>query len=289
MEVIICKDCNSAIFFNQIKSKIEKFFENVIQRENIKTIEKIIITNDDFEKYEKAVKINSLLINARPNVSIDGVAVVIDGIVDNNLKQYIFIKEMVIELSFMEILKLTTGINGEDKLKQTAVDISIPTIFHEIGHAIDNEKRFINGLYINTYSVDSEDKYFEYENMTLWSEYFANRFMYKYINNGSKYENEIIQKIEDKRFYGRDKGLSHIYRTLYFYNLYIAYYHSFEQEATLYKRIDDKDIVDIFKTLDNELKKLYVQYNGSGTLDITNLIKCYKDFYNSLYNGKDKI
>lgn len=29
--------------------------------------------------------------------------------------------------------------------------------------------------------------------------------------------------------------------------------------------------------------------NGSGTLDITNLIKCYKDFYNSLYNGKDKI
>lgn len=290
MEIIITEDCSFKSEFEPIKDKIAEYFSKL---SNLSTLKKVIITDHDFNNYSKAVKELSRDIDKNAYVSEDGRAVAISGIstTDRTFNQYIFIRGDIF-CAFFLYLCLDTKVDDNLNLRELAYSI----VLHEIGHCIYSEILYTKYNYVGSnkkvynLSLDNElDEYIYYECVTLTSEYYAECFMNSICNESKNdYTREILNIINDNYFDNRVNSIGKIYRLIYYFMLYISYYHTNSIKLSFYEDICNLRIGKILKKLEDEMIIFYDKFNA-GDFNVNNIIAIFREIYNIKYSPYDKI
>lgn len=289
MEIIITEDCSFKSELEQIKDKIVELFSKLI---NLHTVKKIIITDYDFNNYRNTVEELSKDIDKNVHVSENSGAVVINGIGrDNTFSQYIFIRGDIF-YGFLLYLYSNTIVDDNLNLKEFAYS----TVLHEIGHCIYDDILYTKHNYRVSnkegynLSVDKElDEYIYYECVTLTSEYYAERFMNSICKESKKdYIKEMLNIINDNYFDNRVNSIGKIYRLIYWFMLYISYYHTNSIKLPFYEDICNSRIGEIFKKLEDEMMAFYDKFN-IGEFSVDNITLIFKEIYNIKYSFYDRI
>jgi len=297
MEFIIAENCSIKEKFENNKENITDFFNTIINKFNLYTLKKIIITDFDFNNYCNTVKEMSKDIDKNIQITKNGAAIVIKGINKNSeFIQYVFIRGDIFLLFYSQLCSDEIDSEFFNNYKRI-LEIAKSTVLHEIGHCVYYQTTYTNYDYKESekqsYNLVLEPelkKYIYAECTTLLSEYFAQRFMYSYCNEqADEYIEDMLAIINDESFEGRVQSLGKIYRLTYWFIFYISYYHTYSSvEPLFYKSIANSKLIDIFKKLDNELRTVYDRFNA-GEFDVANLEAIYKEIYNTKYSNYDKV
>lgn len=289
MDIIITEDCSFKSEFEQIKDRIVEYFKKL---SNLSTLKKIIITDYDFNNYSKAVKELSRDIDKNVHISENGGAVAINGISrDNTLTQYIFIRGDIF-YAFWLYLCLDTKVYDNLNFGELAYSI----VLHEIGHCIYIEILYTKYNYVESnkkgynLSLNNElDEYIYHECVTLTSEYYAQRFMNSIYNESKEdYTEEMLNIINDNHFDNRVNSIGKIYRLIYWFMLYISYYHTNSIKLSFYEDICNPKISEILKKLEDEIMVFYDKFN-LGDFSVDNITLIFKEIYNIKYSFCDRI
>lgn len=264
MKLIIDNQCTYMKEVDYLDQKIEKVLNAILDKVNVSSLTKIIITSADDAEYREAVRYYSVEIDEETNVTVGdyvGVAVTIRGINQNGeLEQIIFMRESI----YLYLKRYFFEKNDKEttcELEQQAYEILI----HEIGHSIDEEYRYRKYEDIpvaKEYNLEFElEEYSIYEMLQLWSEYFAQRFVYILCENPSLVSDGEIKKnmeyIENDNFLEKNNQM---YRCLYYFAHYMAYYHHNKQELPLLNQENLIKVTDILKEIEMKFKQLYDKY-----------------------------
>ena len=273
----------------KIKEKSAEIFSKLC---NLSTLKKVIITGNDFNNYSKAVKELSKDIDQSAYVSENSFAITINGIsTENALNQYIFMRGNIF-YGFWLYLSKATEASDDLNLKKLACSI----VLHEIGHCKYNEILYTKYNYegsnkkeYNIFSDNELEEYIYHECVTLTSEYYAERFMNSLCNESKKdYLKEMIEIINDNCFNNRVYSLEKIYRLIYWFMLYISYYHTNSIKISFYEDICNTKIGKILKNLEDEMMNFYDKFN-TGEFNVGNIIHIFKEIYNIKYSSYDRI
>ncbi len=289
MDIIITEDCSFKSEFEQIKNRIVEYFSKL---SNLSTLKKIIITDYDFDNYSQSVKELSRDIDKNVQVSENSGAVAINGISgDNSLTQYIFIRG---DIFYAFLLYLCLDTKVYDNLNLGNFPYSI--VLHEIGHCRYSEILYTKYNYVESSKkeynlfLDNElDEYIYYECVTLTSEYYAQRFMNSICNESKEdYTKEMLNIINDNYFDNRVNSICKIYRLIYWFMLYISYYHTNSIKLSFYEDICNLKIGEILKKLEDEMISFYDKFNV-GDFSVDNITIIFKEIYNIKYSFYDRI
>jgi|GEM_PF-6842927 hypothetical protein len=273
MTFFITNDCSIKDGITAIDKPAIEFLENVVKRYN--SVKKIIVTDCNFEKYQDSVRGYSIEIDTCINLTENGCAVVINGMnSDNDFEQYIYIRGDIF-YSFCTYLYGQKYFNlvkenyrdEQASLYETCANTAFKVILHEIGHAVDYEKRFMAygqlSVKKNNCFPKGLKEFAELEMMTIWSEYFAERFTYERVRNAdAPLEEEVIKLLKDNNSEGIEKDLNKIYRLIYWFVLYIAYYHNKKENYFLSVENSCQNIIYLLNELSDTLKQLYDELNN---------------------------
>ena len=269
MDYIITIDCSLKEKIVNIDKPAVQLLEYLVKP--ISSVRKIIVTDCDFENYRNSVKEYSIEIDDCVQVTKNGVAVVIHGLNSQNvLEQYIFIRGDIFYSfcmyscgqEFFEFIRENCG-DEQASSSVKCANLAIKFVLHEIGHAIDYENLFMTYGYLPVtqkqyYLPKDLKEYAEREAMTIWSEYFAERYALSHIQNTDiPSVDEIKELLSDTFSQGVVTDIGKIFRLLYWFAFYIAYYHSKTETYALSIQNDHQDIMALLNELSNTLERLY--------------------------------
>jgi len=163
-------------------------------------------------------------------------------------------------------------------------------VLHEIGHTVDYERLYKSYGYLpphrKAYFLPRElNEYAEYEMMTIWSDYFSERFAYSLICEATPpLKDDIFELLHDTDSNGVVEDAGKTFRLLYWFALYIAYYHNKNEDILL--SVDDKynRTLSLLLTIADTLSELYVNKDlWDFEAVIANLGSLFIELYNSQY------
>lgn len=181
---------------------IQGYLDRIIATFHIDSLEYFVIADSEQNNFNETVKRYAAMIGTDTNITdnegYQTAAKSIDGVDENGIyRQAIIIKSMLCVSAGYDLLRLS----GE--LPQKTLDamdnikfVSLLTIVHEVGHAVDNVYQFNREGYCNQqihFDLSIPEEYRKFLNrsaLALWGEYFAERFSYSTL--------QIEEKIQDK-------------------------------------------------------------------------------------------
>jgi len=247
MELIIVGNCRLKNEIMNVYDNGLKYLNELLNKINIQSLRKIVVTDYSFDNYQKSVREISKHLCNHINLANDGdvgAATVISGINETGEFEQIVFYRGDIFLSYCEYFldeSYFTGLKSMDDRNYLihSSEIAFECIIHEIGHVI--ERNFIYKKY-NYFQLDKQynlvnelDEYIISVMLIIWSEYYAQRFMYSLVDNYQLPNNEeIIESVENCEDRGFSNNLDTVKKILYWFVLYISYYHKVNEAIPIF-------------------------------------------------------
>lgn len=290
MELIIAENCKFKENLEPIKHDIFNYLYNLIKECGNNKIEKIIIADNDFNNYKLTVEEMTKKVKQCSKISENGFGVVIAGTDKNNKYTQYIVVNCAIVIGFWNYVcgKI------DEYIEEYA--LCYATLLHEIGHCIHYYILYSKYNYLgatkskyDSYNKKDLEEYIYHQCITLTSEYYAQRFMNS-IYKEKEWDNtkEILDIINNEDFSSRASNLNKIYRLIYFFILYISYYHANSLKPKIYEKIHNLSIRDSLKKIENELINFYNNFENPKN-NFKNIINIFKEIYDIKYSSHDRI
>jgi len=295
LDYFITENCSIKNEITVVDKYAISFLESITAQ--ITSVKKVIVTDSTPQNYQNSVKELSLEIDASVGLTDNGVAIVIHGLnADGDFEQRIFIRGDIFHSFCLYhygqrlVDQLSEKLDNEQvaSFKASAI-IAFRVVLHEIGHAVNYERLYSAYGYLTpdrkAYYLPKElDKFAEYEMMTIWSEYFAERFAFSVSReSAAPSEDDVMELLHDSRSYGVVENAGKTFRLLYWYALYIAYYHNRNEACPLNAEDDHHGLLLMLKSIGDALNKLFIEQS---TWDFESIFAKLGCLFVELYNVK---
>lgn len=295
MEIFFEDEVENKDNLSQYKNVFEQWFTlNLVKKFNIKSLLCIVVTSDSDEGFKKAFYKYAKGMKNEGKVSNDVFGKVLANITKKGkLNQIIFMKSGI----FLALIYL---IHNKKYLNLT--EYAERLMLHEFGHVIDDETRHINGCYFyhpSKFNLKIEEKEFLlHQSLSLWSEYFAEKFSVEntgYKDDIKNREEELILYI--KKCNSESVKFENIYDMLYRFIMYVVAFKETENIKSVYENFKDDICINqylvILEKYERELSKLYENY-PKFDIDINNenrdtreMENLYLDLCKMIINNKE--
>lgn len=211
---------------------VEGYLQAVLEKYAVDSLKYIVFSDSDQCNFNESVRKYSSIIGTETNITdnegYQTAAKSIDGINEaGEYQQAIIAKGMLLTTAYFDLLRLIDKLTPAQKQATDNMKyLSLTTLIHEIGHAVDNLYQYNREGYCDNQIAfdltikEEYQKYLERSTLSLWGEYFAERFCYEtlgeevFIDKGSI----VCECIKDYSIDSRSNQITErIHMILYFF------------------------------------------------------------------------
>lgn len=290
MEIIVAENCKNKYWFDAQIDFIKAIISHLLFENHIESLRYFVIADSETETFIETVNEYGTLLHR--NIVTENTdqyqvaAQSIEGTDDEgNYCQAIIIKSALL-IAIMSLFDKSKP-SDEESIQMQAFGITI--VMHEIGHAIDNQNIYNSLGRVNTqvaFNLSNpieRESFFTQSSISLWGEFFAERFPYKHFPIFKEVvdskEETLIECIDN--YYGKNISITdRIYRILYFFVHIIARNNEIGFDFEQYKLTGLNQYASFLKEFEVEMFNFYSKYpNCNFYEDISGL----KDIYMKMY------
>lgn len=289
MQIIVDDKCNQKEFFDSISELLHSFLLQHIQSYSITSLKYFVIADNDAVNFHNVVNHYAQKLNAERYIDdtdmYELVGKTLEGRCDDGVyAQAIVVKSDLVVSMLHDFKYLDELSRGETKAESNVQRVGLMTVTHELGHVVDNEIIFNQTGTVNLrvrYDLrkkDEHDEFFLQQAISLWSEFFAESFVfnsYPFLRSIETFKNnEILNSINAFRGEGITP-IDRAHRILYWFILTIAQNKGVGFD---YSVLDGyKQYIDIFKEVERILFDLLDKHpNINVSNDFSGLSKVFE-------------
>ena len=293
MKIVVDDKCTQKEFYESNSEFLCNFLLQHIESYSLSSLKYFVIADSDPDKFHNAVKYYAEQLNTECHIDDTEMYHVagktLDGLDNDGVySQIIVVKSGLVTGMLYDLICLDKFLNGEAIEELNVQWIGLMTIIHELGHAIDNEIIYNQTGTVNLrvcYDLSKKedyDEYFKRQAISLWSEFFAESFVfnsYPLLRRMKTFKNnEILNCINNYRGEGitptdrayrilylfihaiaQNKGVGFDYSILDGFEQYIEFFK--EVELILFSLLDKYPNINVsndFRGLSDEFCKLCI-------------------------------
>lgn len=190
MDVIVAENCTNKSEFEKICQTIQSYLKVFLKNYELDSLKYFVIADSEPSKYFETLELYAEMLHTdkacNDSEMYQVAGKVIEGIDDaGNYRQVVVVKSALI-LGMLEDIKSLENVCYISQIPNypSLRWLGLTTILHELGHVVDNEHLATRNLRVclkNGYDLSNKselEEYFLYSAVSLWSEFFAESFLY---------------------------------------------------------------------------------------------------------------
>ena len=278
MKLIIEDNCSvpSKSELELVTPILKRYIESIVEAYQLDALEYFVIAdskqnsfNETVQKYAAIIGTNTSVTN---NEGYQTAAKSIDGLDENGVyRQAIILKGMIWTQSVCDLMRLIDELPQQLAEQTDSVKyISLTTIIHELGHAVDNLYQFRRDGYCDDQIAfdlllpEEYKKYIDESVLSIWGEYFAERFCYSIL--GPKVRTGADESMMDCiKTYSKgslsNQITERVYMILYFFVRQLGYLHQMGENFDFSPLKEDEEArayIPFLKTIEELVKTIYL-------------------------------